>query len=182
MASIQKRAQNQDRSLCLNTGVKDTIKAEVQQLHQLKQCHIYSPSCQRLGVILGPSLWSSLFLHTAKHREKWRALYIQFITGTLRQEIKVLFEFEGPAETRTLSRGEAKPLSTTQAKQIEGLEAGEGWDKDGEIIFFLFIKSNNNQGLSTWKQAEKTPALKWRLLWPQYISLLCGFIEATHGR
>lgn len=83
MASIQKWTQNQDRSLCLNTGVKDTIKAEVRLLLQLKQCHIYSQSCQRLGVILGPSLWIPLVLHTAKHREKWRALYIQFITGIL---------------------------------------------------------------------------------------------------
>lgn len=74
----------------------------------------------------------------------------------------VLFEFEGTEEKRTLSRGEAKPPSTTRAKQTEALEAGEGWDKDREIIlfFFFFLKSDNNQGFSTRKQAEKTLALK----------------------
>lgn len=100
----------------------------------------------------GRPLWIAFFLHAAKHRGKWRALYTQFITEILPEWKKKtgVFEFEGTEEERTLSWGEAKPPSTTRAKQTEGLEAEEGWDKDGEIIsFFIYLfilKRNNSQG------------------------------------
>lgn len=148
MASIHNGTRSQDTSLCLNTGVKDAIKAQVRPVWRSISwhnatliLHLDSGLCYR-GLFSLDSLLPTRCKTQGEVKGPLRPVHYRNTAGGRKKETWV-FEFEGTEEKRTLSRGEAEPPSTTRAKQTEGLEAEEGWHKDGEIISLFFFLNNS---------------------------------------